>query len=212
MNHLISALLTSLVQHFDGNTGWAIVTLSVGLRVALFPLTLVLARRALQRQATMRSLQPEIARLRTRHADDPQRAFEETMKVYRAHGCSPVDLRALVGSVLPLPVFALLWRAIGGVLGSAPRFYWIKNLATPNGWLTFLILVLTAAGAYFLPNGAGAARSWVIGIQVAVAFLLVWKVAAGYGLYWASSSAVGLVQSLWLRAGVRRDAAIKPAL
>lgn len=36
-------------------------------------------------------------------------------------------------------------------------------------------------------------------IQIAVTALIAWKLAAGLGLYWAASSAVGLGQSLWLR-------------
>jgi membrane protein insertase Oxa1/YidC/SpoIIIJ len=46
---------------------------------------------------------------------------------------------------------------------------------------------------------SGSARTMIITLQVGITFFIVWKLAAGYGLYWASSSAVGLAQTLWLR-------------
>ena len=41
-------------------------------------------------------------------------------------------------------------------------------------------------------------------LAVMVTFIIVWKLAAGLGLYWASSSLVGIFQTLWLRS--RTDA------
>jgi len=105
----------------------------------------------------------------------------------------------MIGTFAQLPIFAMLYRAIGSALASGQRFYWIRSLAAPDIWLTGVVLMLTAAGAYFLPNMSEGARSLMIAIQVGVTFFIVWKLAAGYGLYWASSSAIGLIQNLWLR-------------
>ena len=60
MHDLLAATLTYLVQLFGGSLGYAIVALSLGIRVALLPLTIPLARRALRNQAIARALQPEI--------------------------------------------------------------------------------------------------------------------------------------------------------
>jgi membrane protein insertase Oxa1/YidC/SpoIIIJ len=72
--------------------------------------------------------------------------------------------------------------------------------------LTFVVLTLTAAGVYFVPNMPENARTMLLLIQVALTFFIVWKLAAGYGLYWASSSVVGLLQTLWLRREYSRTA------
>jgi YidC/Oxa1 family membrane protein insertase len=199
MHDSIVALLVYLAQHLGGSTGWAIVALSVGIRVALLPLTLRLARRAMRSQEIIRRLQPEIDQLKKRFEMDPQRLFEETMKLYREHGHRPLDLPAMLGMFVQLPIFAMLYRAIGSVLGSSERFYWIRSLAAPDGWLTLIVVTLTSAGAYFVPNMSEGTRTMIIALQVGVTFFIVWKLAAGYALYWASSSAVGLVQTLWLR-------------
>lgn len=202
MHDSIFGLLAYLAQQFGGSTGWAIVALSVSIRVALLPLTIRLSRRAARGQEIARKLQPEIDELRRRFEKKPERLFEETMKLYRKHGYSPFDVQALIGAFAQLPIFAMLYRAIGSALVAGERFYWIRSLAAPDVWLTAIVVMLTAVGAFLMPNMSASARGLMITIQVGITLFIVWKLAAGYGLYWASSSAVGLVQSWWLRRGL----------
>ena len=199
MNDSLLGFLSYLAQQFGGSTGWAIVSLSLGIRVALLPLTLRLARRGLRSQQLVRKLQPEVDALKQKLAKHPEQVFAETMKLYRKHGHSPFDVPVLLGTFAQLPIFALLYRAMGSVLSSGEKFYWIRSLASPDGWLTALVLSLTAASAYFVPSMSEGTRSMMITLQVGITLFVVWKLAAGYGLYWASSSAIGLVQNLWLR-------------
>ncbi|HTO04712.1 MAG TPA: YidC/Oxa1 family membrane protein insertase [Opitutus sp.] len=199
MHDPILALIVYLAHQFGGSTGWAIVTLSVGIRVALLPLTIRLSRRAMRGQKIVRKLQPEVEQLKKKFEKKPERLFEETMKLYREHGYSPFDLPAMIGMFVQFPIFAMLYRAIGAALVSGERFYWIRNLASPDGWLTIVVVLLTAAGAYFVPNMSEGTRALMIAMQVGITLIIVWKLAAGYGLYWVSSSAIGLLQTLWLR-------------
>ncbi len=207
MHNVIPALLVYLAQQFGGSTGWAIVALSLGIRLALLPLTLRLSRRALRNQEIARALQPEIEALKKRFEKRPEKLFEEIGKVYRRRGYRPFDLPAFIGAFIQLPIFGMLYRGIGAVLASGERFYWIRSLAAPDFWLTLIVVALSAATGYFLPGASEGARRTMVAVQVGITFLIVWKLAAGYGLYWASSSVVGLGQSLWLR----HERARKPA-
>jgi membrane protein insertase Oxa1/YidC/SpoIIIJ len=82
-------------------------------------------------------------------------------------------------------------------------FLWIRNLASPDFGLTVLILALTGLSAYLMPSASEQMRNTLIAVQLGITLLIVWKLAAGLGLYWVSSNAVGVVQTLWLRH--RRD-------
>src|SRR3954451_12548006 len=108
MNDLIIGLLVSLSHGFGGSLGWAIITLSMGIRVALLPLTIQLARRARRNQEIMRILQPEIEQLKKRFEKKPERFLAELRELYRKHDCSPFDLPILAGSFIQLPVFGIL--------------------------------------------------------------------------------------------------------
>ncbi len=208
MHDLLAATLTYLVQLFGGSLGYAIVALSLGIRVALLPLTIPLARRALRNQAIARALQPEIDELKKRFEKKPERLFEEMRKVYRKHHYNPLDLPTLIGGFAQLPVFAMLYSTIRGALTANSAFLWIRNLAAPNFALTLVILALTGLSAHWMPTASEHARTTMIVIQLLVTSVIVWKLAAGLGLYWASSNFVGLFQTLWLR---HRMPAARPA-
>ena len=199
MNDMIISLLAALAHSFGGSLGWAIITLSLGIRVALLPLTLRLARRARRNQEILHALQPEMEQLKKRFAKKPERVFEEMQKLYRKHDCSPLDLPTLIGSFIQLPIFGMLYGSIRASLASNSTFLWIKNLASPDALLTLAVLAITGFTAYLMPSTSTQLRNTLIAIQMFVTFLIVWKLAAGLGLYWMSSSLVGLFQTLWLR-------------
>ena len=207
MNDTLLALLVSLAQQFGGSTGWAILTLSLSIRVALLPLTIRMSRRMRRSQEIVRKLQPEIEALKKKFEKKPERLFQETLKLYRQHGYKPLDVPALLGTFAQLPIFMMLYRAIGAALVPGERFYWIRSLAAPDTWLTVIVLALTAAAAWYAPNMAEGTRNLMIAFQLGITLLIVGKLAAGYGLYWASSSAVGLLQSWWLRREYSRSVA-----
>jgi YidC/Oxa1 family membrane protein insertase len=168
------------------------------IRVVLLPLTIRLARRALRNQEIMRTLQPEVDWLKKRFERKPERFFEEMHELYRKHDCRPFDVPALVGVFIQLPIFGMLYSSIRRSLSSKSAFLWIRNLASPDIWLTLVIVTLTGLSAYLMPSNSEN-RNTLIVIQMMVTFLIVWKLAAGLGLYWASSSLVGLFQTVWLR-------------
>jgi YidC/Oxa1 family membrane protein insertase len=93
----------------------------------------------------------------------------------------------------------MLYGSIRASLSSSSAFLWIKSLASPDFLLTLVIVALTGVSAYMMPSASEQMRVTLCVIQILVTFMIVWKLAAGLGLYWASSSAVGLVQTLWLR-------------
>ena len=183
------------------------MALSLGVRVALLPLTIRMARRAQRNQELARALQPEIDELKRRFEKKPDRLFEETMKLYKKHNFSPFDAKTLVGGFVQWPVFAVLYGAIKRSLSSSRAFLWVKNLSAPDVLLTFVILTLTALTAYLMPSASGQARIIMITLQVIITALIVGKLAAGLGLYWVASNLVGLFQVIWLKMD-RRTAAV----
>jgi len=199
MNDMIIAWLANLSQLLGGSLGWGIIVLSLGIRAALLPLTIRLARRARRNQEIMQRLQPEIERLKKRHEKKPERLFKEMHELYRKHDCNPFDIPTLIAGFIQLPIFGMLYSSIRSSLTSSGAFLWIKSLASPDFLLTLVILSLTGVSAYLMPTASEQTRNTLLVIQVIVTFCLVWKLAAGLGLYWASSSLVGVFQTLWLR-------------
>jgi len=206
MTDMLIALISFLDQVLGGSLGGAIILVSFGTRILLMPLSIRLARRATRNQALALSLQPEVDAIKRKYEKKPERVFEETMKVYKKHNYSPFDATTMLGGFLQFPVFGLLYKSIKRSLVSSRPFLWIRSLSVPDVFLTLVILTLAGMTVYLSPNASEHMRAVMVVISVIVTSLIVWKLAAGLGLYWVASNVVGLIQALWLR----RDARVKP--
>ena len=68
------------------NFGLTVVVFTVLVRLLILPLTL----RQLHASKSMSRLQPELAKIQKRHADDRQRLSQEQMRLYKEHGINPL--------------------------------------------------------------------------------------------------------------------------
>lgn len=206
MNEMLAWVMSGLAGLFDGSMGWAILALALAIRVALLPLTLHLARRMRANQLIVQSLQPQIEAIKARLAARPAEMFAEMSSLYKANGASLFDRSTLLGALVQLPVFGLVYKAIANASAGAGPFLWMKSLATPDALLTAVVLVLTALSAWYMPSATPDKAMLMVLIQVVVTAFILWKLSAGVGLYWAASAFVSGVQTCVLRYEQRRVA------
>ncbi len=120
--------LLFFLHRFLGNYGWAIVLLTVGVRLAFYPIN--------QRQAAamkaMQRIQPELKKIQDKYKDDRERMSKEVMEVYRRHKVNP--LSGCLPMLVQLPVFFGLYNALMQAieLRHAPFFGWITDLSQPD--------------------------------------------------------------------------------
>ncbi|MFD2172732.1 membrane protein insertase YidC [Rhodobacter lacus] len=111
-----------------GNMGWAIIALTVIIKLIVFPL----ARTSYISMAKMKEIQPKMEELKERVKDDKQAMQREMMALYKrekinpAAGCLPV--------LLQIPIFFSLYKVIYVTieLYHAPWVGWIKDLSAPD--------------------------------------------------------------------------------
>jgi YidC/Oxa1 family membrane protein insertase len=205
----IRALIFAAAHLFGGSLGGAIFAVSLAARFAFFPLTLRLARRAREQQKIRDRLEPEIARLKTRHARQPEKLVEAIHGVYQREGIQPVDTQAVLGGLARMPVIG----GIYGALRSIPRlgsFAWIADLAKPNLPLALLVTAGSAASTYIASHGGSTrtlAISALVGSAISLAFL--WHMSSAIALSWGASVVGDAVQSVVLLHERRRG---EPAL
>lgn len=195
---LLVAALFALAQA-SGGLGPAIIMLSLSVRLALLPLTLHMARRRHEQQTKLLALEPMIHKLRARYRSDPHRLRIEIVRLYRRHGYSPMDMSGLLGGFVQLPIVAGLYAAIKRGLAAGGRFLWISNLAQPDAILALLIGVLIYFATILSPDTPQQVRIITALIFAVLTVCFTWKVASGVGLYWATSTAVGMLESTFLR-------------
>jgi YidC/Oxa1 family membrane protein insertase len=102
-----------LLYHLFGDFGLSIIVLTVAITAMLLPLTL----RQLKSMKARLALQPEVAKIRRRHARDPKAQFEATQELYKQHGISSAS--SYLPLLIQLPIFIGLYSALNIVLNHA---------------------------------------------------------------------------------------------
>lgn len=116
------------LNSFIGNMGWAIIGLTVIIKIIVFPL----AYKSYASMAKMKELQPEMEKLKEKNGDDRQKLQKEMMELYKrekvnpAAGCLPL--------LIQIPIFFSLYKVIFVTLElrHAPWVGWIKDLSAPD--------------------------------------------------------------------------------
>lgn len=121
-------LALSWLNSLVGNFGVAILLLTVGVKLLLFPL----ANAGYRSTSKMKLLQPKMVELRERHGDDRQALNQDMMKLYKEEGVNP--LGGCLPIVVQIPVFFALYKVlfVSIEMRHAPFFGWIQDLSAPD--------------------------------------------------------------------------------
>jgi len=130
--------LLDAIYHFVGNFGVAILTVTVLVKIAFFPL----ANRSYQSMAKMKKIQPQIAALKDLYPDDRAKQQQEQMELFKREGVNPVS--GCLPMVIQIPVFFALYKVIFITIEMrhAPFFGWIKDLSAPDPTNVFTLFGL----------------------------------------------------------------------
>jgi len=163
---IINVLIVLSHVFFD-NFGLAVIVLTIIVRLVILPLTLKQLRASKAMSDGMRAIQPKLQQIKKKYAKDKQRLQQETMKLYKEAGVSPLGCLSspmLVSLLIQLPIFIAVYQAIVRVLATTPqdllglsenlyswsivhqalpvsgKFLWL-NLSNPDPYLLIPILV-----------------------------------------------------------------------
>jgi YidC/Oxa1 family membrane protein insertase len=175
-----------------GNWGWSIVGVTVIVKAMFFWLN----AKAYMSMANMRKVQPKLAEIRERYADDRQKQSAEMMNLYKTEKINP--LGGCLPIVVQMPVFlSLYWVLQESVeLRHAPWILWITDLSAMD---QYLILPLLMGATMFIqqklnpppPDPMQAkVMQWM---PVMFTFFFLWF-PAGLVLYWVVNNTLSIAQ------------------
>ncbi len=206
-------LFKGALEFFHGFThswGLAIILLTVGVRVLLWPFTYsqVVSSKRLQ------EIQPDMERLRQRYKDDPPRLNQEMMKLWRENKVNPMS--GCLPMLIQFPFLAGIWQVLANPkfnsdLTGVP-FLWIPDLAARSASFADpvgLILPLLAGVTTFfqswmiMPRASGPQQSsqrMMLWMMPALVTWISMSVPAGVGIYWVVSNLFSIGQQ-WVIPG-----------
>jgi YidC/Oxa1 family membrane protein insertase len=141
--HIIAAPIFWLLQIiFDvvGNWGWAIVLLTVLIKLVFFPLSAA----SYKSMAKMKAVTPRLMALKEKFGDDRQRLNQEMMDLYRKEKINP--LGGCLPILVQIPVFiALYWVLLGAVeMRGAPWLGWITDLSAQDPYYILPVIMVAS--------------------------------------------------------------------
>ncbi len=189
--------LLSNINKAVNNWGWAIVLLTVLIKLLFFKLTEAQYRS----MARMRKLQPRIEQLKERYGDDRQRMSQAMMEMYKTEKVNP--LGGCLPILVQIPIFiALYWVLLESVeLRQAPFILWIDNLTARDPY--FVLPVLNAAFMMLTQRLTPTAgmdplqRKIMQFMPIGFSFMFAFF-PAGLVLYWATNAGLSLAQQWYI--------------
>jgi YidC/Oxa1 family membrane protein insertase len=196
-------------NRFTGNYGWAIVLLTIVIKILLFPL----GQMSYKSMRKMQKLAPKINEIKEKYKDDKERLYKETTSLYRSYKINP--LGGCLPMLLQIPVFFALYEVLLAAieLRHAPFVWWIKDLAAPDtiGTIHYmgfavglhvlpLIMGVTMFGQQLLtPTTADPAQTKLLlwGMPIFLTVLL-WSFPSGLALYWTINNIFSIGQQYYI--------------
>ncbi|BET27691.1 protein translocase subunit yidC [Limnobacter thiooxidans] len=184
--------LLEKIHSYIGNWGWAIVVLTIFIKLVFFPLSAASYRS----MAKMRKVGPRMQKLKEQYGDDKMGFQRAMMEMYKREKINP--LGGCMPILVQIPVFiALYWVLLASVeMRNAPWLGWVTDLAAPD---PFYILPVLMAVTMFIQTRLNPTPPDPIQAKVMMVMPLVFSVMfiffpAGLVLYWVVNNILSIAQ------------------
>lgn len=184
--------LLEKIHSYIGNWGWAIVVLTILIKLVFFPLSAA----SYKSMAKMRKVGPRMQKLKEQYGDDKMGFQRAMMEMYKREKINP--LGGCMPILVQIPVFiALYWVLLASVeMRNAPWLGWVSDLAAPD---PFYILPVIMAVTMFIQTKLNPTPPDPVQAKIMMVMPLVFSVMfiffpAGLVLYWVVNNILSIAQ------------------
>lgn len=183
------------VYKFIPNYGIAIILVTILIRLITFPLQY----KSFKSMKKMQGIQPELAKIKEKYKDEPQKMQKETMDLFKKAGANP--LSGCLPLLLQMPFFFAIYKVLYSSveLVGAPFYGWIHDLSIHDPFYILPVLMAVAMFAQqkMTPTTTMDPTQAKIMLFMPVIFAFIMKsLPAGLVLYILVSTVVGVLQQM----------------
>lgn len=198
------------------NWGWAIVLLTVIIKLIFYPLSAA----SYKSMAKMKAVSPRLMKLRELYANDKGKLNQAMMELYKTEKINP--LGGCLPILVQIPVFiALYWVLLASVeMRNAPWILWVQDLSAPDslfGELPFLgmpigLLPILMAITMFIQMKLNPPPPDPLQAKVMMAMPIVFSIfffffPAGLVLYWLVNNILSIAQQWYVMKQIEKATA-----
>lgn len=195
----------SWIHAVVGNWGWAIIILTILIKLAFYKLS----EASYRSMAKMRQFTPRMQALKDRYGDDKQRLNQAMMELYKSEKVNP--LGGCLPILIQIPVFiALYWVLLGSVeMRQAPFILWLNNLSVPD---PYFVLPLIMGVSMFVQQKLNPAPPDPMQAKVMMSLPFIFTVffaffPSGLVLYWTVNNLLSIAQQWHITRLIDQEAA-----
>jgi len=215
LTKLLLGCLVGLKTVFSGpwGYGWAIIVITVVVKVVFFPLS----HKGTQSMRKMQALQPQLKELKERYKDDPQKMYRKQQELFKENNVS--QLGGCLPMLVQIPVFFGLYNTFRCAIElRQASFLWVADLSLPDT-LAFSPegfpirpLALVMSGTMLLQQkltpSADPSQQRMMMFMSLFFLWIFYGMPAGLTLYWTVNQVLTIAQTLIThRLEARRQAA-----
>lgn len=178
------------------NYGWAIILLTIVLKVALYPLTVS----QVKSMKAMALVAPKLKELQEKYKNNPEKLQKEMGELYKTHKVNP--LSGCWPLLVQMPFLFAIFLAIRDFkYVGEPSFLWLTNLANPDP--LYILPVISAVSTYFqakmsaTPEQQEQQKIMTMLMPVFILYISL-TFPSGLVLYWAVGTIVQIIQQYYV--------------
>jgi YidC/Oxa1 family membrane protein insertase len=180
------------IERLVGNWGWAIIILTILLKLALYPLSAA----GYKSMAKMKKLTPRLQKLKETYGDDRAKLHQAMAEMYKTEKINP--LGGCLPIVIQIPVFiALYWVLLAAVeMRGAPWLGWIADLTAPDPWyiLPIVMGITSILQVKLNPQPMDPMQAKIMMIMPVAFTVMFVFFPAGLVLYWVVNNILSIAQ------------------
>jgi len=205
-------LALKFCYRFTYNYGWALILLTMLLKLAFTPLT----HMSYGSMKKMQALQPKLKSLQARYKNDPAKLNQEMMQLYRRNRVNPMG--GCLPMLLQIPIFIAFYQVLSETieLKGAPFMAWMRDLSEPDRLaalpfsLPFLgdgvhVLPVLMSGSMFWQQqltpqaGATPEQTKMMAFMPLFMFFVFYKMPSGLVLYWFVNNVLSIIHQVVIK-------------
>ncbi len=204
-----------------GNYGWAIIFITLLLRIPFIPLI----NKSQKSMKKMQAIQPRMAEIKEKYKKDPQKMQQEMMDLYKKNKVNPVG--GCLPMLLQVPIFFALYKIllIAIELRNAPFMLWINDLSAPDTLFGHIPAAVPLIGGFAIgplpilmgatmviqqkmtPTSLDPTQNKMMMMMPVVFTFLFLNFASGLVLYWLMNNVFSIAQQYYVNKKVAKEAA-----
>ena len=179
--------------------GWAIVLLTILVKVILYPLTV----KQVKSMKAMQELSPKMKKIQEKYKDDPQVMQQKIAALYKDAGVNP--LAGCLPLLIQMPILMGMYYSLYNFHfeEGMEAFFWLPSLSEPDPM--YILPILSALTTFLQQKQTTTEMNQQMKIMMTVMPIFIGWISlqfpSGLVLYWVTMNVTQIVQQWWMYRG-----------